>query len=218
MVGEKLSNYSFKRKDQAVTMATKGAVKVDGEGIQVDTQLLFQQLIITAKTDLESALTYELCTFQKALFETPDLLHEAKKLTLADSIWTSARQKSASLPESAQFVSDGGAFLHRIPWHRGSTFGATMNMYIDFVLKNYAEGIIVFDGYETFSTKDMTHRCRSKGKKGISVSFTLDMKLMVTKDASLCNSSNKHALFKFLVKSCWSEVAMCYMTKVMHIS
>ena len=153
MVGEKLSNYSFKKKDQAVTMATKGAVKVDGESIQVDTQLLFQQLIITAKTDLESALTYELCTFQKALFETPDLLHEAKKLTLADSIWTSARQKSASLPESAQFVLDGGAFLHRIPWPRGSTFGAIMNMYIDFVLKNYAEGIIVFDGYETFSKR-----------------------------------------------------------------
>ena len=59
MVGEKLSNYSFKKKDQAVTMATKGAVKVDGESIQVDTQLLFQQLVITAKTDLESALTYE---------------------------------------------------------------------------------------------------------------------------------------------------------------
>ena len=89
----------------------------------------------------------------KALFETPDLLHNAKKSTLADSIWTSAKQKSASLPESAQFVLDGGALLHRIPWPRGSTFGAILNMYIDFVLKNYAEGIIVFDGYETFSKR-----------------------------------------------------------------
>ena len=65
MVGEKLSNYSFKKKDQAVTMATKGAVKVDGESIQVDTQLLFQQQIITAKTDLEIALTYELTMAKK---------------------------------------------------------------------------------------------------------------------------------------------------------
>ena len=46
-------------------MATKGAVKVDGESIQVDTKLLFQQLIITAKTDLEIALTYELTMAKK---------------------------------------------------------------------------------------------------------------------------------------------------------
>ena len=37
-------------------MAMQGAVKVNGENIQVDTQLLFQQLIIAAKTNLESAL------------------------------------------------------------------------------------------------------------------------------------------------------------------
>ena len=102
MVGEKLSNYTFKRKDQAITMATKCAVKVDGESVQVDTQLLFQRLIIAAKTDLESALAYELCTFPKALFETPELLHEAQKSTLADSIWSSAKQKPASLPRTAQ--------------------------------------------------------------------------------------------------------------------
>ena len=129
MVGEKLSNYSFKRKDQAVTMATKGAVKVDGESIQVNTQLLFQRLIIAAKTDLESALAYELCTFLKALFGTPDLFHEAKKSTLADTIWTSAKLKSASLPEAAQFVIDGGALLHRIPWKCGSTFGAIQTLF-----------------------------------------------------------------------------------------
>ena len=61
MEGQKLSDFTFKRKDQAVTLATKNAVKVDGESIQVDTQLLFQRLVIAAKTDLESALTYELC-------------------------------------------------------------------------------------------------------------------------------------------------------------
>ena len=157
-------------------MATKGAVKVDGESIQVDTQLLFQRLVIAAKTDLESALTYELCTFPKALFETTELLHEAQKSTLADSIWSSANQKTASLPDKAQFVQDGGALLHRIPWQRGST---VVDSYTDFVTKNYGEVVVVFDGYEEFSTKDMTHRCRSKGKKGVGVSFTLDMNLTI---------------------------------------
>ena len=37
-------------------MAMQGAVMFNGENIQVDTQLLFQQLIIAAKTNLESAL------------------------------------------------------------------------------------------------------------------------------------------------------------------
>ena len=33
----------------AVTLATKAAVKIDGNSIQVDTQLLFQRLIVAAK-------------------------------------------------------------------------------------------------------------------------------------------------------------------------
>ena len=41
MVGEKVSDFSFKKKDQAVTMGSKNGVKVDGEIIEVDPQLLF---------------------------------------------------------------------------------------------------------------------------------------------------------------------------------
>ena len=57
MTKEKLSNYFFfKWKEQAAIMAVQGAVKVNGEKIESDTQLLFQQLIIAAKSNLESAL------------------------------------------------------------------------------------------------------------------------------------------------------------------
>ena len=34
MVGEKVSDFSFKRKDQAITMGAKNGVKVDGEIVQ----------------------------------------------------------------------------------------------------------------------------------------------------------------------------------------
>ena len=44
----------------------------------------------------------------------------------------------------------------------------------------------------------MTHRCQSKGKKGISVSFTLDMKLTFTKDTFLSNSSNEQCFIQIL--------------------
>ena len=67
MIGVKVSDYSFKRKDQAVTLASKAAVKVDGESIQVDPMLLFQRLTLAAKSDLENALKYELCTFPPAV-------------------------------------------------------------------------------------------------------------------------------------------------------
>ena len=60
------------------------------------------------------------CTFPIALFEIP-VLHKAKRSILADSIFTSAKKKSAYLPETAQFVIDGGALLHRILWQCGSS-------------------------------------------------------------------------------------------------
>ena len=74
-----------------ITLATKAAVKIDSDSIQVDIQLLFQRLIVAAKTDLKTAMEYELCTIPKSLFESPDLLHEPQKSALADSIWTMTR-------------------------------------------------------------------------------------------------------------------------------
>ena len=44
MVGENVYSYSFKRKDTATTMASKAAVKVGGEEIQIDPNFLFQKL------------------------------------------------------------------------------------------------------------------------------------------------------------------------------
>ena len=71
MIGVKASEYHFKRIDQVVMLASKSALKVDGESIQVDTQLLFQRLVTAGKTYLEQALRFELCTIPKALFEAP---------------------------------------------------------------------------------------------------------------------------------------------------
>ena len=49
MVGATAAGFSFKRKDQAVTMASKFVVNVGGEVGQVDPQLLFQSLTIAGK-------------------------------------------------------------------------------------------------------------------------------------------------------------------------
>ena len=45
-----------------------------------------------------------------------DLLHEAQKSTLADAIWKLNDEKDAKITENVQYVLDGGALLHKIPW------------------------------------------------------------------------------------------------------
>ena len=42
---------------------------------------------------------------------------------------------------------------------------AILPTYTDYVNQHFPGSVIVFDGYEDVSTKDMTHRRRSKGKK-----------------------------------------------------
>ena len=56
------ADYTFKRKDQAITMASKNAVKVDGENIKVDPQLLFQRLSTATGSDFKASLAFELGT------------------------------------------------------------------------------------------------------------------------------------------------------------
>ena len=81
MDGQTAADYTFKRKDQAITLAAKSAVKIDGEAVQVDPQLLFQRLTIAAKAteDLESVFKYELCSYPPALFDSTLLLRQPQK-------------------------------------------------------------------------------------------------------------------------------------------
>ena len=61
------------------------------------------------------------------------------------------------------------------------------------------EAVVVFDGYKEFITKDMTHKRRLKGKKGVSVTFSLDMSLSVTQQAFLSDPKIKQQ-FIFLAQ------------------
>ena len=76
-------NYSFKKKDKAVTMKVRSTAELDGEVVHVDPQLLFQRLITTlggtSDTDLETAFSYELCTFPTSIIDNDGLLREANK-------------------------------------------------------------------------------------------------------------------------------------------
>ncbi len=87
--GKTAAEYTFKKKDQAITPATMSSVKIGGDDTQIHPHLLFQRLITAAKTsgELEPTFKYELCSYQAALFESPMLPPEPQKPALSDAIW-----------------------------------------------------------------------------------------------------------------------------------
>ena len=101
------------------------------------------------------------------------------------------KANSATLPEGAQVVLDGGSLLHRIVWNRGSTFESILNAYTNYVNRKYGKPVVVFDGYQGSTIKDMTHKRRSKSKHGMTVTFEKSMNLAVTKEVFLSNKENK---------------------------
>ena len=153
MKGKEVTEYSFKRKDQAVTIKAGSTVKIDGNVVPVDPQLLFQRLITTvqlgSEDDLDSAFSYELCTVLPALVDTDGLLRAANKPQLADAIWALNSHKEVSIPENVRYVLDGGSLLHKVIWGKGITYGTICQRYISFIVKHYGKGTIsVFDGYD----------------------------------------------------------------------
>ena len=192
--------YSFKRKNQAITLADKSAIQIDGEAVHVDPQLLFQRLNMAAKTadSLEAVFKYELCSHPPSLFDSSLLLREPQKPALADVIWALLTPDVPGIAGQVQYVLDGGALLHWIPWTRGATYREISTMYTDYVTRNYGEAIVVFDGYGDSSTKDMTHQRRSKGKKGATVTLAEDMCLTMPKDQFLSNTDNKQRFINVL--------------------
>lgn len=182
----------------------KSAVKIDGDQIQVDPHLLFQRLVIVAlKCDeLESALQYELCSYPPALFDSSLLLREANKPALADAIrkHVGTEVPADNVVDGSQYVLDGGALLQRIPWSIGSTYAYICHQYTQYVVKKYGKAVVVFDGYKSNNTKDMTHQRRSKGRIGATVTFTADMTLTMKRDEFFLDQQRGQAAVNFHAK------------------
>ena len=160
MEGKAVAEYVFKRAKQAVTLGTKAAVRIDGDVIQIDPQLLFQRLTLAAKSrdNLEAIFKYELCSYPPALFSGPQFLRDAQKPVLANAIWTLLPQSIPGLSSELQYVLDGGALLQRIPWTKGATYKEICTVYTEYVTRKYGNAVVIFDGYQSKSTTDMTHQ------------------------------------------------------------
>ena len=199
MVGQPVLKHSFKRKARAITFDLQAAVKVGDDEVQIDPLPLFQRLIISGSqaNDLANALTYELCNCPPALFEAKDIRLNAVKSQLAAVIWSGVPLEPPPR-QHFEYVLDGGALLHRIPWQLGDTYGKILQDYGNYVTKHYGQAVVVFDGYEAGpSTKDSTHERRT-GCEDRKVTFNLYMKLQLKKDDFLSNKENKQRFLGLL--------------------
>ena len=64
--------------------------------------------------------------------------------------------------------------------------------------KNYGNAIVLLDGNDDMSTKNMTHQRRAAGKAGATVTFTENMNVTLKKDTFLANPKNKQRFINTL--------------------
>ena len=198
-----VTEYTLKKKEQAVILDAKSTVKIQNENVQVDPQLLFQHLVTagTRNDELTDTFVYELCSYPSALFESTYVMWASNNATLADALWSAKVVPLPGHTGEVQYVLDGGALLHRIPWTRRSAWEQILEQYAKYVLQQYNKGVVVFDGYsDAPSTIDSVHLRRRAGKVGAVVHFSTNMNLQTKKEEFLSNKENKQRFIAMLSK------------------
>ena len=93
---------------------------------------------------------------------------------------------------------DGGALLQRIAWTKGATSKEICTVYTEYVTRKYGNAVVVFDGYQSKSTKDTTYQRRTKGQIRATVTFTESMHLTMSKAQFLANKDKKQQFINLL--------------------
>ena len=114
MTGKNVKEFSFRRRNQVVTLASKSVVAFSDGSIQVDPQLLFQRLSVLAACgrieNPEELFKFEMCGFPPALFESQFLPRRANKPILANTLWERTKQHQTDIPSGdTHYVLDGGS-------------------------------------------------------------------------------------------------------------
>jgi len=151
-------------------------------------------------SQLAELFRYKLCTYPTSLFDSPLTLRQPQKPALAEALWVKLSPEAKTQPKgNVQYVLDGGALLHRVPWPRGSpTYKEVCNLDCSYMLMKYGRAIVVFDRYDEMSTKAMTQQRRASGKVAATVTSTESMSITLKKDNFLSNSKNKERFLMML--------------------
>ena len=158
MDGNTLLDAKIRRKGQMKALdALQNTIKIDEVKVYVNSTVLFTRLAAVAKREEheENFFQYELTTesmssFKHRIMRKPDK-PALRKALVDESAAISLEAKS--IKDCYSCVLDGGALLHRVCWVKGSNFKQVVDSYVSFVRTHYGTAYIVFDGYETQSTK-----------------------------------------------------------------
>ena len=189
MAGQSTDEFTFRKANQAVTLGSRSTVKIKGEHVNIDPQLLFQRLLTVRERcgDVTSLFRYELCTYPAALFKSSSLPLQTNKAVLADYLWKSMKEEQRNPSGDVQYVLDGGALLRLVPWPRGSTYESVSHLYVMHVTQKYGGAAIVFDGYnDDPTTKDATHLRRTGDCVGVTAHSASGMMIKSKKDEFRC--------------------------------
>ena len=132
----------------------------------------FYGLLVVASTssfDVNELSKYELSAYPTAVYVTTTMLRQADKPPLATAIYNKVKHQFVELFEVAESNAN-------------------------FVLKHYGNAMVVFDNYESSSTKDITHVRRTGGKVYPEVHFSPNMLFKGKKDYFLSNLKNKQLI------------------------
>ena len=221
MVGKDVFNYSFKKANQLRNLDAN-VINVNGVSVPVNQEKIFQRFITAASNseiELSEALKYELCPFPPSLFKGKYTMNNPNKPALADALWNLVTEKDDDLensddnsaeqnmeseitndPHNAQYILDGGALLHRIPWSVNITFLAIIELYKRYIYNRYhGRPVVVFDTYTSKpSPKDSAHIARTGGIIGPEVIFNEDTVIICSKSLFLSNPVNKQRFLNML--------------------
>ncbi|KAK3889052.1 hypothetical protein Pcinc_006928 [Petrolisthes cinctipes] len=141
-------------------------------------------------------MAYELASRPPSLFDDVSL-RKCKKSALVPIIETLMPCEN-SPPAAAVYTLDGGYLLQYVVWQRPATFSQICFQYSSFVKQKYENAHIVFDGYETRSTKDEEHFRRGGTQSSIDITVESHMQVPVSQQEFLGNAKNKARLIKIL--------------------
>ena len=79
--------------------------------------------------------------------------------------------------------------------------------------KKYGNAIVVLDGYDDMSTKNMTHQRRTAGKAEATVTLTENMKVTLKKKSFLANPKNKQRFISMPSRFLQQDICPTYHTE-----
>ena len=171
-------------------------IKVNGDTIHADPNVLFQRLImlIDRAEDLTDCFDYELTRKPTSLFKDRLMKKPSKAQLGRELVKNSEILRENS--ENTTYVLDGGALLHRLFWNLPATYSNIMEQYCTYILREYENHVhIVFDSYKS-SIKDHEHRRRRKTFANIK--FKPRNEVNCKQSEFLSNNNNKTAFIKAL--------------------